>query len=425
MKIYDNNFYQNEQKFQNIPFLCCFLSRAIKIEQFEQRLLYVYHNSVYDLSDFIEKHPGGRGPLNTYKGRDLENIFFNPAIHKHSQSALYTLERYKCGIIENKPLQQQCQQQQSMLGSKSTNVSQSIITNKSQKNTPQKNDPEKKHQQKSQSVKPKAPQQEDRLNQSMSKLNQSMTSSVKSQFLLIPTQQEILMIQKQKQQKLIKQWKQSEIDELKRQQAEVEQLRIEKNEDRKTQSEILVSAPKKLTNPYYLAWLEKQQQQEQQKKEESKYTNILPAYLTQSIDQQFIKQEDTKIQQINYDIEKKKQYDQKLSQSVIVEKTQKKVNPYYEEWKRRQSLKSQESQKELILNEVNKLSKQQSIILEENESQISGQPSSMNNSFQRSYSMSQRTIIQEDLQLSVPVFSPKFISPIKAKFIISSSMKKL
>ncbi|CAD8062784.1 unnamed protein product [Paramecium sonneborni] len=423
--IYDHNFYQYEQKFQKLSFLCCLLIRAIKIKQFQRRLLYVYHNSVYDLTDFKDKHPGGRGPLNTYKGRDLENIFFNPSIHKHSQSALYTLERYKCGIIENKPLQQQCQQQQSMLGSKSTNVSQSVVTNKSQKNTPSKLDSEKKLQQKSQSVKPKAQYQEDRLNQSMSKLNQSMTSSVKSQFLLIPTQQEILLIQKQKQQKLIKQWKQSEIDELKRQQAEVEQLRIAKNDDRKTQSEILVSPQKKITNPYYSAWLEKQQRQDQQKIEESKYANILPAYLTQSNDQTFIKQEDTKFQQQSYDVEKKKQYDQKLSQSVIVEKTQKKVNPYYEEWKRKQSLKSQEQQKDLILKEVNQLSKQQSIILEENESQISGQPSSMNNSFQRSYSMSQRTIVQEDPQLSVPVFAPKFISPIKAKFIISSSMKKL
>ncbi|CAD8149318.1 unnamed protein product [Paramecium pentaurelia] len=399
---------------------------AFQIEQSKSnRLLYVYHNSVYDLTDFIDKHPGGRGPLNTYKGRDLENIFFNPAIHKHSQSALQTLERYKCGIIENKPIQQQCQQQQSMLGSKSTNLSQSIVTNKSQKNTPQKIDCEKKLQQKSQSVKPKAQQQEDRLNQSMSKLNQSMTSSVKSQFLLIPTQQEILMIQKQKQQKLIKQWKQSEIEELKRQQAEVEKLRREKNDDRKTQSEILVSNPKKSTNPYYSAWLEKQQKQEQQKKTESKNFNILPAYLTQTNDQQLNNQGDTKFQSFSFDVEKKRQYDSKLSQSVIVEKTQKKVNPYYEEWKRRQSLKSQESQKELVEQDHNQLQKQQSIILEENESQISGQPSSINNSFQRSYSMSQRTIVQENPQLSVPVFAPKFISPIKAKFVISSSMKKL
>ncbi|CAD8152787.1 unnamed protein product [Paramecium octaurelia] len=403
------------KSFKSYPSFAAFQTEQAK----SNRLLYVYHNSVYDLTDFIDKHPGGRGPLNTYKGRDLENIFFNPAIHKHSQSALYTLERYKCGIIENKPIQQQ---QQTMLGSKSTNVSQSIVTNKSQKNTPQNNDSDKKLQQKSQSVKPKAQQQEDRLNQSMSKLNQSMTSSVKSQFLLIPTQQEILMIQKQKQQKLIKSWKQSEIEELKRQQAEVEKLKVEKNDDRKTQSEILVSPRKKSTNPYYLAWLERQNRQELQKQEEST-TNILPAYLTQSNDQNIMKQEDTKFYSQSFDVDKKRQYDSKLSQSVIIEKTQKKVNPYYEEWKRRQSLKSQDYQKEQVQQENNQLSKQQSIILEENESQISGQPSSMNNSFQRSYSMSQRTIMQEDPQLSVPVFAPKFISPIKAKFVFS--MKKL
>jgi hypothetical protein len=39
--------------------------------------------------------------------------------------------------------------------------------------------------------------------------------------------------------------------------------------------------------------------------------------------------------------------------------------------------------------------------------------------------MSQRTVLQEDPQLSVPVFAPKFISPIKAKFLGSASMHKL
>ncbi|CAD8147124.1 unnamed protein product [Paramecium pentaurelia] len=360
-----------------------------KEQQSSNRLLYVYRNSVYDLTEFADRHPGGRAALNIYKGRDLENIFFNPSIHKHSTNALQVLEQYKSGIIEIK-------QQSSIFNSKSTNFTISQMSKKPQISNDTKTQPIKKTPIKSQSVKPKLSQNEDRLNQSMNNLNQSMTSSVKSHFLHIPSQMEIMQLQKQKQKQLIQTWKQTEIDELKRQQAEVLRLQQEKNQpkdDRKVQSEI-ISTQRKPNNSYYQAWLDKKKNQSN----ETSTNNILPSYLTQNNradDQNSIKN-DTQ------------NYQQKLSQSVIVQKQQKKVNPYYEEWKRKQAQKEHQNNQEQL---------QQSIILEENESQLSGQPSSVNNSFQRSFSLiSQKTIVQENPNLYVPVFSPKFISPLKAKF---------
>ncbi|CAD8128604.1 unnamed protein product [Paramecium sonneborni] len=66
------------------------------------RFLFAYRNNVYDLTHFVDDHPGGRFSLQTFKGKDLENILFNASIHRHQPSILSTLEQYKCGIIEAK-----------------------------------------------------------------------------------------------------------------------------------------------------------------------------------------------------------------------------------------------------------------------------------------------------------------------------------
>ncbi|CAK90066.1 unnamed protein product (macronuclear) [Paramecium tetraurelia] len=79
------------------------------------RFLYAYRNNVYDLTHFVDDHPGGRFSLQTFKGKDLENILFNASIHRHQPSVLSSLEQYKCGVIEvktpqdNKPKPQAAQ----------------------------------------------------------------------------------------------------------------------------------------------------------------------------------------------------------------------------------------------------------------------------------------------------------------------------
>lgn len=84
-----------------------------------------------------------------------------------------------------------------MGNSKSTAVSGSAKTD----TPPPKNPPNQR--QISKSVHQKTPTKEDKLNQSFSKLNQSMTSSQHSQYLTIPNQQDIIKQQKLKQQKLM------------------------------------------------------------------------------------------------------------------------------------------------------------------------------------------------------------------------------
>ena len=41
---------------------------------FRIRFLFAYRNIVYDLTPFVDEHPGGRFSLQTFRGKDLENV---------------------------------------------------------------------------------------------------------------------------------------------------------------------------------------------------------------------------------------------------------------------------------------------------------------------------------------------------------------
>ncbi|CAD8190198.1 unnamed protein product [Paramecium octaurelia] len=90
------------------------------------RFLFAYRNNVFDLTHFVDDHPGGRFSLQTFKGKDLENILFNASIHRHQPSVLSSLEQYKCGVIETKNPQDAKPKPQ--------------VTATTKSNTPQKND---------------------------------------------------------------------------------------------------------------------------------------------------------------------------------------------------------------------------------------------------------------------------------------------
>uniref|UniRef100_A0A6G3MF53 Fatty acid 2-hydroxylase (Trinotate prediction) n=1 Tax=Henneguya salminicola TaxID=69463 RepID=A0A6G3MF53_HENSL len=59
----------------------------------------IYKNSVYDITDFIEKHPGGSKILKSYLGQDITDVMSDASIHSHSNYAFHILEEYKIGSI--------------------------------------------------------------------------------------------------------------------------------------------------------------------------------------------------------------------------------------------------------------------------------------------------------------------------------------
>lgn len=56
-------------------------------------------NKVYDITDFVEDHPGGPEYVLEYAGRDIEKILKDPDSHTHSDSAYEILDESLVGFL--------------------------------------------------------------------------------------------------------------------------------------------------------------------------------------------------------------------------------------------------------------------------------------------------------------------------------------
>lgn len=61
------------------------------------RLCLLHSGKIYDVTDFAEKHPGGREVLEKHVGKDVTQVMRTDDIHKHSQAAYNILDRYYIG----------------------------------------------------------------------------------------------------------------------------------------------------------------------------------------------------------------------------------------------------------------------------------------------------------------------------------------
>ena len=60
----------------------------------------IVKGSVYNVTKFLENHPGGPNLILAQGGSDITNLLNNGSVHQHSLSAYYLLEQYKIGYIE-------------------------------------------------------------------------------------------------------------------------------------------------------------------------------------------------------------------------------------------------------------------------------------------------------------------------------------
>lgn len=58
-----------------------------------------YKGFVYDITEFLEDHPGGDDVVMEYAGKDVEEIMNDPLSHKHSKNAFGMLEEFKIGRL--------------------------------------------------------------------------------------------------------------------------------------------------------------------------------------------------------------------------------------------------------------------------------------------------------------------------------------
>jgi len=63
---------------------------------------WVIHNDfVYNVTDFIEKHPGGAELILNHAGKDISNLFDDVNFHNHSSAAHSMLRDYRVGKLKN------------------------------------------------------------------------------------------------------------------------------------------------------------------------------------------------------------------------------------------------------------------------------------------------------------------------------------
>lgn len=65
----------------------------------------IVNGGVYDVTEFIDEHPGGMSLVVEYLGTDVSNILSSSKIHKHSAAAFSMLDVYKIGIIDKAEVQ--------------------------------------------------------------------------------------------------------------------------------------------------------------------------------------------------------------------------------------------------------------------------------------------------------------------------------
>ncbi|KAL4478270.1 hypothetical protein ABPG72_016582 [Tetrahymena utriculariae] len=85
--------HQDAQNFQNVQEMEKFLQKPT------DRVLCSYQYGVYDVTDFLPDHPGGKDLIEKYKGQDITVIFKDENSHPHSQNAKRILAQYKTGQV--------------------------------------------------------------------------------------------------------------------------------------------------------------------------------------------------------------------------------------------------------------------------------------------------------------------------------------
>lgn len=64
------------------------------------RVHVVYKNVVYDVTEFLDDHPGGAAYIYDYQNKNITEVFHNDDIHEHSDNAVRMLSKYKIGRIQ-------------------------------------------------------------------------------------------------------------------------------------------------------------------------------------------------------------------------------------------------------------------------------------------------------------------------------------
>ena len=72
----------------------------VQLHNKEKDAWITHRGKVYDVSDFLERHPGGKDILVSYAGQDVTTLMTQPEIHQHTSFAYGWLGKYQIGRLK-------------------------------------------------------------------------------------------------------------------------------------------------------------------------------------------------------------------------------------------------------------------------------------------------------------------------------------
>ena len=72
----------------------------VRLHSTEDDAWVIHEGSVYDVTKFLSKHPGGKEIVLQHAGQDVTALMANDDFHQHSISAYSLLETYKIGKLK-------------------------------------------------------------------------------------------------------------------------------------------------------------------------------------------------------------------------------------------------------------------------------------------------------------------------------------
>ena len=73
---------------------------SLRCQLMSERLCIINSGKAYDVTEFADRHPGGRKLLENHVGQDVTELMQNHENHKHSNSAYKILDKYYIGDLQ-------------------------------------------------------------------------------------------------------------------------------------------------------------------------------------------------------------------------------------------------------------------------------------------------------------------------------------
>lgn len=61
----------------------------------------IVDGQVYDVTLFLDTHPGGIGVTENHLGTDISDVIRSEDVHKHTKTAFELMEKYCIGVLED------------------------------------------------------------------------------------------------------------------------------------------------------------------------------------------------------------------------------------------------------------------------------------------------------------------------------------